>query len=190
MIPFLDQVARHYYAAGDVEDLCFIVPNRRAAAFFHQYLGACTARDGRPLLAPAVYTMNDFFYAVAGARQTDQVHLLLALYDCYKPLYEATGATAESLDDFIFWGGVLLSDFGDVDKYLVDPEQLFTNIADFRGLQDDYEYLEEGQVEAIRAFLSHFKTGGRYKEEFRRIWNLLLPLYRSFGAYLEERGMT
>ena len=190
MIPFLDQVARHDYAAGDVEDLCFIGPNRRAAAFFHQYLGACAARDGRPLLAPAVYTMNDFFYAVAGARQTDQVHLLLALYDCYKPLYEATGATAESLDDFIFWGGVLLSDFGDVDKYLVDPEQLFTNIADFRGLQDDYEYLEEGQVEAIRSFLSHFKTGGRYKEEFRRIWNLLLPLYRNFGAHLEERGMT
>ena len=190
MIPFLDQVARHFYAEGGVEDLCFVVPNRRAAVFFREYLGQCAARSGRPLLSPEIYTMNDFFYALAEARQTDPVHLLLALYDCYKPLYEATGATAESLDDFIFWGGVLLSDFGDVDKYLVDPEQLFTNIADFRGIQDDYEYLEAGQVEAIRAFLSHFKTGGRYKEEFRRIWNLLLPLYRSFNACLEGRGMT
>ena len=190
MIPFLDQVARHYYAAGGVDALCFVVPNRRAAAFFRKYLGRCVARDGRPARAPEVYTMNDFFHALADVPQTDQVNLLLALYECYKPLYEGTGAKAEPLDDFIFWGGVLLSDFDDVDKYLVDPQRLFTNIADFRELQDDFEYLEEGQVEAIRQFLAHFRTGGRYKEEFRRIWDLLLPLYRNFNALLGERGMA
>ena len=190
MTPFLDQVARHYYAEGGVEDLCFIVPNRRASVFFRKYLGECVARAGTPLRAPQVFTMNDFFYELAGARETDQVHLLLALYGCYKPLYEESGAQAEPLDDFIFWGGVLLSDFNDVDKYLVDPDQLFTNIADFRALQDGFEYLEEGQLAAIRAFLQHFKTGGRYKEEFRRIWNLLLPLYRAFNAKLREEGMA
>ena len=190
MIPFLDQVARHYYAAGGVEDLCFIVPNRRASVFFRKYLGQCVARDAAPMRAPLVYTMNDFFYELAGAHKTDQVHLLLALYDCYKPIYEGTGAKAEPLDDFIFWGGVLLSDFDDVDKYLVDPERLFTNIADFRAMQDDFDYLEEGQLAAIQAFLQHFRTGGRYKEEFRRIWNVLLPLYRAFNAQLREAGMA
>ena len=190
MTPFLEQVARHYHAAGVDERLCFIFPNRRAAAFFRKYLGRCAARAGRPLRAPAVFTMNDFFYEAAGLRQTDPVHLLLTLYDCYKPLYEAAGAVAEPLDDFIFWGGVLLSDFGDVDKYLVDPERLFANIADFRGLQDDFEYLDEDQLAAIRQFLSHFRTGGRYKEEFRRIWDLLLPLYKAFGARLRETGMA
>lgn len=190
MQPFLEQVARHYHAVGEEEALCFILPNRRAAAFFRRYLGQCCARAGRPMRAPAVFTMNDFFYEAAGMRQTDQVHLLLALYACYKPLCEAAGAAAEPLDDFIFWGGVLLSDFGDVDKYLVDPARLFTNIADFRALQDDFEYLDEGQLAAIRQFLSHFRTGGRYKEEFRRIWDLLLPLYRDFHALLRERGMA
>ena len=191
MTPFLEQVARHYYAAGGVDErLCFIFPNRRAVAFFRKYLGRCAARDGRPLRAPAMFTMNDFFYEAAGMRQTDPVHLLLELYDCYKPLCEASGAAAEPLDDFIFWGGVLLSDFGDVDKYLADPERLFTNIADFRGIRDDFGYLDEGQLAAIRQFLSHFKTGGRYKEEFRRIWNLLLPLYRSFNERLLGKGMA
>ena len=190
MIPFLDQVARHYFAAGEVEHLCFVVPNRRAAVFFRKYLGACVAGSGRPLRAPEVYTVKDFFCALTGGSETDPVHLLLTLYDCYKPLYEAGGARAESLDEFIFWGGVLLADFNDVDKYLVDPGKLFTNIADFRALQDDFSYLEEGQVEAIRSFLSHFKTGGEYKEEFRRIWDLLLPLYRSFNARLREQGMA
>ncbi len=187
MEPFLDQVARHYFAAGEVEDLCFIFPNRRAVAFFRKYLGECVARAGRPLRVPALYTMNDFFYRLAGARQTDQVHLLLKLYECYRPLY---GEKAEPLDDFIFWGGVLLSDFDDVDKYLVDPERLFTNIADFRAMQDDFSWLDERQEEAIRAFLKHFSSGGRYKEEFRRIWDILLPLYRNFNASLREKGMA
>jgi hypothetical protein len=186
MSPFLEQVARHCFAAGGVEDLCFIFPNRRALVFFRKYLGECVARDGRPLRVPALYTMNDFFYRVSGARQTDQVHLLLELYDCYKEL----NPKAESLDDFIFWGGVLLSDFDDVDKYLVDPERLFTNIADFRGMQDDFSWLDGKQEAAIRQFLSHFSTGGRYKEEFRRIWDILLPLYRNFNARLREKGMA
>ncbi len=191
MIPFLDQVARHYFGREEMEQSCFVFPNRRALVFFRKYLGACAARAGRPLRAPELFTMNDFFYECAGVkRQTDQVHLLLTLYDCYRPLYEASGGRAESLDEFIFWGGVLLSDFNDVDKYRVDPGKLFTNIADFRGMQDDFEYLEEGQVAAIRQFLSHFRTGGRYKEEFRRIWDLLLPLYRSFNATLAEKGMA
>ena len=190
MIPFLEQVARHYYAEGGVEDLCFIVPNRRAKLFFEKYLAGCVAEAGRPLCAPEVYTMDDFFYTLAGAEKTDQVHLLLELYECYRPLYEAQGAEAEKLDEFIFWGGVLLSDFGDVDKYLVDPKRLFQNIADFRALQDDFEYLDEKQLEAIRHFLSHFQTGGKYKEAFRRIWDILLPLYEAFNARLRGQGMS
>ncbi|MBR3652496.1 MAG: PD-(D/E)XK nuclease family protein [Bacteroidales bacterium] len=191
MTPFLAQVAQHYHAAGEVEDLCFIFPNRRALAFFRMYLGDCVRAGGRPMRVPVLYTMNDFFYRLADARQTDQVHLLLELYDCYKPLYERDGGPkAESLDDFIFWGGVLLSDFADVDKYLVDPEKLFTNIADFRSIQDSFDYLDETQEAAIRQFLKHFHTGGEYKEAFRRIWNLLLPLYRDFHACLREKGMA
>ncbi|MBQ9660265.1 MAG: PD-(D/E)XK nuclease family protein [Bacteroidales bacterium] len=190
MTPFLKQVARHYFSAGGTDGLCFILPNRRAAVFFRKYLGECVAQAGRPMRAPAIYTMNDFFYAATGMHPTDPVHLLLALYDCYKPLYEKSGTKAESLDDFIFWGGVLLSDFGDVDKYLVDPERLFTNIADFRALQDDFDYLDEKQVEAIRQFLSHFRTGGKYKDAFRRIWDILLPLYRDFNRSLKEAGMS
>ena len=190
MTPFLDQVARHYYDAGGVEDCCFVFPNRRALAFFRKYLGGCVAGSGKPMRAPLLFTVNDFFYAAAGECQTDQTHLLLELYQCYKPLYEASGGKPEELDEFIFWGGVLLADFGDIDKYLVDPGRLLTNIADFRALQDDFDYLEEGQVEAIRTFLKHFRTGGRYKEEFRRIWDLLLPLYKSFNARLQEKGMA
>ena len=53
--------------------------------------------------------------------QADRVAQLLELYECYKGL----NPKAESLDEFIFWGDVILGDFNDVDKYYVDPGQLF-----------------------------------------------------------------
>ena len=186
MKPFLEQVARHYFSEGGVERLCFIFPNRRADAFFRKYLGECVAESRTPLISPRIYTMKDFFCAASGRKEADQIFQLLELYDCYCVLNPAH----ESLDDFIFWGGVLLSDFNDIDKYLVRADLLFANVADIREMQDRYEYLDEKQTEAIRRFVSHFRTGGRYKDEFRKIWDILLPLYRSFNGRMDEAGVS
>lgn len=197
MTPFLQQAARFFYAQGPVERTCFIFPNRRARSFFKKYLAEEIGKHAQaPVTAPAMLTMNEFFYAAGKAVPTDRVHLLLNLYDCYSRL----NPKAESRDDFIFWGDVLLSDFDDVDKYLVNPSHLFANVADFKNIQDSYSYLSEGQQEAIERFLGHFRnvsatamgTSGTkkdYKAEFLRIWDILLRLYEDFRALLKEKGM-
>lgn len=183
MPAFLQQVAAHYF---DRQELCFVFPNRRSLVFFRKYFAQEAAIRQRPVIAPQMCTMNDFFYKTAEFTPTDPVHQLLCLYDCYCRL----NPSHESLDDFVYWGEVLLSDFNDIDKYLVDPEQLFTNISDLRAIQDNFEYLDEVQLAAIQSFISHFKTGGRYKEEFRRLWNLLLPLYHSFNEELGAQALS
>ncbi len=137
-------------------------------------------------MAPKMLPINDFFYRAAGAVPTDRVPLLLELYSCYKALR----AEAESLDEFIFWGDVILSDFNDVDKYLVDPRRLFTNVSEFKGMLSPVDYMSEAQLSAMSRFLSHFETGGRYKDSFRKLWDLLLPLYEGFNSSLKEKGMS
>ena len=185
MTPFLKQVAGHYFDGGGISRLCFVLPNRRSCVFLKKYLGECAAARRMPVISPAVVTIDEFILACAGARPCDQVTLLLELYGCYKAL----NPQCEALDDFIFWGGVLLSDFDDVDKYLADPEKIFTNISDFRGLQDSLDYLDERQKAALERFFRHFHGEGKYKEAFRSIWNLLLPLYDSFNAALDVKGL-
>ena len=115
MIPFLKQVAAHYLAT-DIEGTCFVFPNRRSAVFFRKYLGDLLREGGadRPMHAPRSLTINDFFYQVQGGEVTDRIRLLLELYASYKAVYPK----AEPLDEFIFWGEVILADFGDVDKFL------------------------------------------------------------------------
>ena len=199
MTPFLKQVAAHYLATG-LENTCFVFPNRRSAVFFRKYLGDLLREGGsdRPMHAPMSLTINDFFYRVHDGEVTERIQLLLELYEAYKAVYPK----AEPLDEFIFWGEVILSDFDDVDKFLVDAEDLFTDVADFKGIQDDYSHLSEVQREAVRHFLSHFRDhNGRLtvhldtddktvKARFLQIWNILYPLYVAFGKRLRERGMA
>ena len=209
MIPFLRQVAGHYFDCGDIEKRCFIFPNRRSLIFFRKYLSevlkeaagkAGLSGEGsavKPILEPRMFTMNDFFIKLSGANVSDRESLLFELYDCYV----AMNPKAEPLDDFIFWGDVILSDFDDVDKYMADPKGLFANVADIKELKDDYSYLSEVQREAINSFIRHFRDGGRLtvdlesedpnvKERFLQIWDRLYPLYLSFNSKLSDKGLA
>ena len=200
MVPFLKQVARYYYDSGKISSRCFIFPNRRSMVFFRKHLAeTLAAADGAaPLVMPRMLTINDFFYEVSGAAPADKVRLLLYLYRCYAELNKK----AEPLDEFVFWGDVILGDFNDVDKYLADPKQLFANVADLKHLQDDYSYLTEAQRKAIEGFVSHFSDmSGKLtvdlesdnpavKERFLQIWNLLYPLYCKYNDLLDQEGLA
>ena len=186
MTPFLKQVANHYHPAPEISRMCFIFPNKRAISFFRKYLAEECARTQKVMIAPECLTINDFFSRLGGLRTADRLSSLLTLYECYKEL----NPSAEPLDEFVFWGGVILSDFAEVDKYRVSPDQLFRNIADYRHLQGDFDFLEPAQRDAMEHFLGQFEKDGEYKERFRRIWDILLPLYDSFRVRMASRGMA
>ena len=184
-------------APGGISKTCFIFPNRRSQVFFTKFLGEAVMEDGTPIVAPKMLTINDFFFRISGDKPADRVNLLLDLYECYKDL----NPKHETLDEFIFWGDVILGDFDDVDKYLVDPAKLFANIAEFKEIQDSYSYLTENQRKAIESFISHFSNEGRLtvnlntdnpnvKERFLQIWNILLPLYNNFRERLSVKGLA
>ncbi len=197
MKAFLRQVAAHYWGP-DIQDTVFVFPNRRSMVFFRKYLSEeVAAHSPSPILSPRLYTVNDFFYRVYDVDVTDRITLILSLYEVYHSLYPQ----AEPLDEFVFWGDVILSDFDDVDKYLVDAEGLFRNVAELKDIQDDYSYLTPTQREAIDRFVAHFRDGsGRLtvrpggeetvKGRFLQIWNLLMPLYKGFRTRLREKGMA
>ena len=201
MIPFLKQVADHYYNRGDIGECCFVFPNRRSMVFFSRFLSEAVKNGGvmtRPILAPEMLTINDFFHKMGGVRSIDRVRLLIELYECYREC----NPKCEALDEFIFWGDVILADFNDVDKYLVDPKQLFANISDLKKIQDTYTYLTDTQRKAIEAFVSHFSDlSGRLtvnldsedkdvKGKFLMIWNILYDLYEKFNSRLQEKDIA
>ena len=190
MTPFLKQVAKHYFDHTTSEnDFCYVFPNRRSMLFFKKYYCLQVKAAGITMFEPQMYTINDFFYKVYAQAPTERIDLLLNLYREYKKLIP----NCEPLDEFIFWGEMILSDFNDVDKYLVDAEKLFTNVSQFKSMQD-YTFLSDNQLKALQAFMGHFAPqageDGKYKENFRKTWDILYPLYKSFNRTLSEQGKS
>ena len=59
MIPFLRQVAGAYAAneLGNLQDYCFVFPNKRSGVFFTHYLALEAA--GKPFLMPEIATIAE-----------------------------------------------------------------------------------------------------------------------------------
>lgn len=194
MIEFLRQVTQHYFNE-DFSKLLFVFPNRRSEVFFRKYLSEeVVSQKKKALFAPFMTTISELFtslYSEKG-RLADKITLLLELYEVYAQNYH--GERLDTVDEFIFWGDVILNDFNDVDKYKADPSQIFTNISDLKGMEDDFSYLSPTQAQAMATLVGSLKgrggEGKKYHKEFMNIWNVLLPVYKQFNKTLEDNGIA
>ncbi|MDR2840451.1 MAG: PD-(D/E)XK nuclease family protein, partial [Paludibacter sp.] len=180
MQTFLQRIAQKYFENynSDIQRFTFVFPNRRAGVFFQKYLSELT---DKPIFAPVIQTITDFFLSASPLMLADRLGNLFLLYQIFK----RHSKNAESFDDFIFWGEVILSDFEEVDKFLVNPKQLFTNVADLKDLDNWLDALTDEQKEVIQRFWANFDPIKSEKgEEFVAMWKILLPIYEDFRAEL------
>ncbi len=185
MNPFLYSVAKTYYQhwGDNIHQCAFVFPNRRSGIFFQQYLAQVA---GKPLFSPPVYTINDFMVSLSQLRPVDKLELLFTIYEEYIALRQID----EPFDKFVFWGEMLAADFDDVDKYMIDASQLFSNIAALKDIEMDY--LTPEQIAIIRQFWDIFiKTTDTNpnKVEFNTLWNIMCDLYLRVRDKLRRQGV-
>jgi len=187
MNPFLKQVANYLYAnhRSELSEYCLVFPGRRAGVFFTAYLNELVEK---PMLSPAIMTIHDLIFSLTNLQQADQVSLVLKLQEVYA---KETGHQ-EPLDEFFFWGEILLADFDDVDKYLLNADDLFRNIADLKELENQFDYLTEEQKKAIDEFWGNLdKVPHSFnKEKFIAIWIKLAAIYRQFREALKKDNIA
>lgn len=187
MIPFLYNVAKAYYReyGAKVSRFTFVFANRRAGLFFQKYLSEIA---GKPMFSPEIMTISELFQRLSRLNVADRIEQLFLLYDIYKSI----SATEETFDEFLFWGEMLLNDFDDVDKYMADARQLFSNIQDLKEIDAGFSYLTEDQIIAIRRFWESFIPIGESsgKKDFIEMWQVLFELYSGLREKLAERGLA
>ena len=187
MDTFLKQVAHDLYTKtnGDFAHLAVVFPNKRASLFFNEYLAQ---EADRPIWSPAYVSISELFRQSSSLQVGDSIKLVCDLYRVFR---EATGSK-ETLDDFYFWGEMLISDFDDADKNLADTDALFSNLRDLNALADDYDFLEEGQKEAISQFFHNFSIHQvtELKQRFISLWNVLGEVYTRYRQLLREQGIA
>ena len=177
MTPLLKQIASVYLREHEPElaDMLFVFPTRRAGLFFLNYLSKSISR---PIFAPKTITINELFAQLSSLQTADQLSMLFRLYGIYQTLSKKE----ETFDKFAYWGEMLLNDFDDVDKYMADARQLFTNVTELKQIDTLFDYLTPAQIEAIRRFWSSFEPASESakQKDFRATWEILYPLYEQF----------
>lgn len=186
--PFLKAVAEdlYYKVGGDLSRTAVVFPNKRAGLFFNEWLAGCS---DKPVWAPAYITISELFRGLTPLQVADPIRLVCTLYTIF---CQETGNNEETLDNFYFWGEMLVADFDDLDKNRVDADRLFQNLKELHDLIDDHSYLTEEQVNALKLFFHNFslEKNTELKTRFLNLWNVLGNIYHSFNKALEADGLA
>ena len=169
---------------GDLSNTVVIFPNKRASLFFNISLAKLA---GHTIWSPRYMTIDELFTSLSTYDIADPIYAVCLLYKSY---IRQTGRD-ESLDKFYGWGEMMISDFDDIDKNMVDARLLFENIRDLDELTT-LDYLTDEQKKAILRFFGEFKeevddeTG--LKKEFMTLWKNMNNIYTDFrNALLQEQ---
>jgi CRISPR/Cas system-associated exonuclease Cas4 (RecB family) len=182
MRPFLESLAIYLtenLKTGSGKETRIILPNRRAGLFLQHHLSRTTSRV---TWLPNICSIEDFIDEFSLFELREKVSAVLTLYDTYCGVKEHP----EPLDEFYHWGEIILNDFDELDKYLVDAGMLFRNIASLKEIEEPLAGLGEHQLRFIRQFWEGFYQGAdsNEKKQFREMWELLPQLYSRIRSVL------
>ncbi len=184
MQTFVEELAARLYEkyGDDISNLTILFPSRRARLFFSEALLTVASR---PLWAPKFVSIDDLMSQISPLRSADRLRLVVELYKIYSEFHK------EDFDKFYHWGEMLVSDFDMIDKYLVDADQLFANIADIKEIEANIDYLTEEQIAIIRQFWDTLSSGtlSEHKTAFLKIWRSLGTIYSRYKSRLRELGI-
>lgn len=172
--------------SADISRYTVVFPNKRAAAFFNEYI---YARLKRVVWPPKYLTIEELFASLSPYTQIDTIEAVCRLYNIYKQHVE----TQETLDQFWAWGEILLSDFNDIDKNLpfsYTAADVLHNLANLQELSS-IEYLTDEQREALLTISSDSKLASSHVQKaFADVWNALYPIYEEFNNELFSLGLA
>lgn len=168
-----------------ISGICLIFPTRRAKLFFGQALHQVYQSS---LWLPEIYAIEDWICEINGGVFPDTLELIVILHEVYqKEMRKINPSFREKLDEFYAWGEILLRDFEEVDKYMVNAQQLYNNLKDIKDIESAIGLPEEVQV-SVQKFLKAINRENytRIQKSFLDLWEVLYPVYLAFREKLSQ----
>lgn len=182
MIAFLQKIAN----SVSKEDLpylytrCYIFPTKRAAIYFTNFLKEKHKEEN--FILPDTITIQEFITANSTFIIKDDWYLLLELYQIQNELSNIQ----QPLEKFLPWGKLILKDFDECDKYLVNAAQLFSVLKAHKEVDVAFSISEETKkyIEQFILTTSTKEKESIFKESFIKTWSLLGETYALFKTKL------
>ncbi len=170
---------------------CYIFPTRRACAFFRFELQ--NRFKDKIFFAPKILSIQDCATHITNMYVADDLHLLLELFKIYIPITNDQNHNGDDLtfDIFYPWGQMLLKDFDEIDKYLVDAKKLYSTLFEIREMELDFN-LNQEMVEIIERFRDVMSAEQKtdLQEKFLRVWEKSYQVYNEFKQLLKQKQIA
>ncbi len=148
-----------------LEDLVIILPSNRARKYLEIELAS---KFDHPIFAPQILTIDNWIRSASSHKVVDKLNILFELYSVHLEIEQ--DVTDRSFDAFYNWATTLLADFEEIDKYLVDPKQLFKNLKDIKDIEN-WSFNSEELSETQQKFLEFWDRLPQYYEGLREKLN-------------------
>lgn len=168
MQSFIEKIVKDIIQKHDtIADIIFILPSKRAGTFLKNTIAKTTTKT---LFSPEIYSIEDFIEKLSGITYASNTQQLFELYHTY---LDHIPSEKDSFFSFCKWGQTLLQDFNEIDRHLIDPSAIFSNLSAI--LEINHWSPENERTQMM--------------EDYLRFWKHLEVLYHNFNQSLLTQGL-
>ena len=181
---FLDAVAKKIRDNYDnFGEFAIIFPNSRSKLYFTKLYSNLINKPQKLNL----FLWQDFLNNLLQLQPASKLEQIFLLYNVYKQVFEKNKDFQISINEFYFLAEVILSDFNEINNYLIDHKKIFFNLADLENISE-HTYLTQKQIEAIKRFWGSYKHK-EYSEFLIELFFKLSEIFEKFNKQLLDKGL-
>ena len=176
MIPFLEKIADRLLRKfpHNMEDVAVVLPSKRAVVFLRHYL---SQKIEKPIFLPDFYSIEEFIEDLSGLKVLDNISLQFRLYETY---LKYPPKKQDTFAKFLGWSNVLVHDFNDIDRNLIDAKSVYTNLTEVKELESwsvqDWSFSNSSLTTMQTDYISFFES--------------ILTWYNNFSFSLLEENLA
>jgi len=165
MDTFLNRIAKELINnfGKSLMDVTVVLPNRRSKIFLINEIEQNTSKT---IFAPNICSIQELTERISGVRSLDAVEQLFEFYKVYSEVSDKF--EKQSFEQFAPWAKILLTDFSEIDSYLLEPNKILQYLKDIKDIE--HWSLSDKKTPII--------------EKHLKFWDLLPTLYKAFYEYL------
>jgi ATP-dependent helicase/nuclease subunit B len=169
MRTFIDDVITDLIERGhDISKLTFVLPSKRAGTFLKKAISEHTKKT---IFSPNIVSIEEFVEMLSGFQYATNAELLFEFYDVY--LKCTPKEHVEPFDKFSKWAQILLQDFNELDRYLIESNKVFDYLKAIKEIENHHWSLDEEPTQYIKNYL--------------QFWNRLKGYYANFQKQLTTK---
>lgn len=144
-----------------------VLPNKRAKLFL---IEALKKQSAETFLAPQIISIETLIEDISQLRVLDNIELLFEFYIVY--LENTAKSKQQDFEKLSSWATTLLQDFNEIDRYLVNPNEIFSYLLD---------------IERIKHWTPNVNNQSKLVEDYLEFWKLLPNYYEKFTQHLVSK---